>query len=168
MAKALYLAASPSSHRRGAQRLEWAALLHEIGYSVSHIGFHKHGAYILENADMPGFSAQDQRHLALLVMGCRGGLSKMAPLLADDDLAAQMLALRLAVLFHHARREIDAPRIKLEVGRQIRFAIVEALAEGASAHRAPARSGARRVGRAARPRSGKPSALAGSRGSAPP
>jgi len=98
-----------------------AALLHEIGYTVSHIGFHKHGAYILENADMPGFSAQEQRHLALLVTGCRGGLSKIAPLLADDDFAAQVLALRLAVLFHHARRAIDIPRMQLAVRRQIRF-----------------------------------------------
>jgi len=121
MAKSLYFAASPDPVDESAQRLEWAALLHEVGFSVSHIGFHKHGAYILENADMPGFSAQEQRHLALLVTGCRGGLSKIAPLLADDDFAAQVLALRLAVLFHHARRAIDIPRMQLAVRRQIRF-----------------------------------------------
>ena len=92
---------------------------------MSHIGFHKHGAYILENADMPGFSAQEQRQLALLVLGCRGGLSKMAVLLADKDLAAQVLALRLAVLFHHARREIDTPRIALAVGRTIKFGLAK-------------------------------------------
>ena len=120
MAKKLYLASAHPTDEN-VQRLEWAALLHEIGYSVSHIGFHKHGAYILENADMPGFSAQEQRHLALLVMGCRGGLSKIAPLLSDNDFAAQVIALRLAVLFHHARREIDAPAIRLSVGRQIQF-----------------------------------------------
>ncbi|MCC6196338.1 MAG: Ppx/GppA family phosphatase [Burkholderiales bacterium] len=123
MAKALYLASSPQPDPALAQRVEWAALLHEIGYSVSHIGFHKHGAYILENADMPGFSAQDQRHLALLVLGCRGGLSKLDALFANADLAAQMLALRLAVLFHHARREIDAPRMVLAIGKRVRFEI---------------------------------------------
>jgi exopolyphosphatase/guanosine-5'-triphosphate,3'-diphosphate pyrophosphatase len=123
MAKALYLAASPAASAEDAQRVEWAALLHEIGISVSHIGFHRHSAYILENADMPGFSAQDQRHLAALVMGCRGGLSKMDALLADRDLAAQMLALRLAVLFHHARRAIEVPRIVLRVGKQIEFRV---------------------------------------------
>ncbi|MET0205158.1 MAG: Ppx/GppA phosphatase family protein [Casimicrobiaceae bacterium] len=121
MAKDLYLATSPHPTESNAQHLEWAALLHEIGYSVSHIGFHKHSAYILENADMPGFAAQEQRHLALLVMGCRGGLSKIAPLLADVDFAAQVLALRLAVLFHQARREIDIPRMQLVIGQQIRF-----------------------------------------------
>ena len=108
---------------RLAQLVEWAALLHEVGYTVSHLGFHKHGAYILENADMPGFSAQEQRRLALIVLGCRGGLAKMAPALPDTDTRAQVLALRLAVLFHHARREIDTPRIALKAGRSIHFGV---------------------------------------------
>jgi exopolyphosphatase / guanosine-5'-triphosphate,3'-diphosphate pyrophosphatase len=125
MAKSLYLMAAADPDPAAAQRVEWAGLLHEIGYTVSHIGFHKHGAYILENADMPGFSAQEQRQLALLVLGCRGGLSKMAELVADDDLAAQVLALRLAVLFHHARREIETPRVRVAVGRSIRFGIAK-------------------------------------------
>ena len=35
--------------------LHWAALLHEIGLDISHDGYQRHGAYIAENADMPGF-----------------------------------------------------------------------------------------------------------------
>ncbi len=105
------------------QRLEWAALLHETGFSVSHTGFHKHGAYILQNADMPGFSARDQQALALLVLGCRGGLSKVAPALANHELRAQLLALRLAVLFNHARRPIGRPRIALSLRPRIRLGI---------------------------------------------
>jgi exopolyphosphatase/guanosine-5'-triphosphate,3'-diphosphate pyrophosphatase len=97
------------------QELEWAALLHEIGMTVSHLGFHKHGAYILQNADMPGFSSQEQQRLALLVLSCRGGLGKMVPALADAPRRAQIAALRLAVLFHHARRPIDPPRIAFGV-----------------------------------------------------
>ena len=38
--------------------LQWAARLHEIGLDVSHSGYHRHGAYLLENADMPGFPAR--------------------------------------------------------------------------------------------------------------
>ena len=117
MAKALYLHSARAPVPEVAQRLEWAALLHEIGNTVSHIGYHKHGAYILENADMPGFSAQEQRALAALVLGGRGGLAKAAQALADPDFAAQLLALRLAVLLHHARRAIEAPHIKLTMGR---------------------------------------------------
>src|SRR6266700_638551 len=101
------------------QLLGWAATLHEIGMSVSHIGFHKHGAYILQHADMPGFSAGEQGRLALLVFGCRGGLAKVGPALADEDARVQLLALRLGVLFHHARAAIALPRIQLKVGRRI-------------------------------------------------
>ena len=82
MAVALYRNAVRNLDPAAAQRLEWAALLHETGFSVSHTGFHKHGAYILQNADMPGFSAREQSDIALLVLGCRGGLSKMAAALS--------------------------------------------------------------------------------------
>src|SRR5947207_1199467 len=115
-------AASPRPGPPGSSHLQllgWAATLHEIGMSVSHIGFHKHGAYILQHADMPGFSAGDQMRLALLVFGCRGGLAKVGPALGDDDTRLQLLALRLAVLFHHARAAISLPRIRLKVGRRI-------------------------------------------------
>ena len=40
--------------------LKWAAHLHEIGLTISHTGFHKHGGYVVRNADMPGFSRDDQ------------------------------------------------------------------------------------------------------------
>ena len=92
------------------RQIRWAALLHESGFSVSHTGFHKHGAYILQNADMPGFSAQEQQRLSFLVLGCRGGLIKMAPALGDVTFRAQLFAVRLAVLLHHSRREIALPR----------------------------------------------------------
>jgi len=125
LAKALYQKSVAKPRAASAQLLEWAALLHEIGYTVSHLGFHKHGAYILENADMPGFAAQEQRRLAHLVLGCRGGLDKMAPLLGDPDARAQILALRLAVLFHHARGPIALPRITLNADRALRFGVAE-------------------------------------------
>ena len=112
-ARMLYAKAVAQPLADSLQRIEWAGLLHEIGYSVSHAGFHKHGAYILNNADMPGFSAQEQRLLAMLVLTCRGGLSKAAPLLQDADMRAQILALRLAVLLNHARRPVELPPVEL-------------------------------------------------------
>jgi exopolyphosphatase/guanosine-5'-triphosphate,3'-diphosphate pyrophosphatase len=55
-----------------AQRfLTWAARLHEIGLSIAYSGYQKHGAYIVENADMPGFSRDDQLLLAALIQGHR-------------------------------------------------------------------------------------------------
>jgi exopolyphosphatase/guanosine-5'-triphosphate,3'-diphosphate pyrophosphatase len=123
MARALYEQAQGGPRPESGQRVFWAALLHEVGYTVSHIGFHKHGAYILDNADMPGFSAQDQHRMAMLVLGCRGRLAKMATLLADDDFRAQLIALRLSVLFHHARRPIGTPRVTLRIGKAVRFGV---------------------------------------------
>ena len=38
--------------------------LHEIGLSVAHSGYHKHSAYILSHADMPGFSKMEQARLS--------------------------------------------------------------------------------------------------------
>ncbi|MCC6869276.1 MAG: Ppx/GppA family phosphatase [Burkholderiales bacterium] len=125
MARALYLDASPAPDDQHAQFVEWAALLHEIGHTVSHLGFHKHSAYILQNADMPGFSAQEQRYLATLALSCRGNLAKVLPAVRNADDAAQMLALRLAVLFHHARRTIDLPRIAIRVDQSIRFHVAK-------------------------------------------
>jgi exopolyphosphatase/guanosine-5'-triphosphate,3'-diphosphate pyrophosphatase len=123
LAVALYRRAGGERDARAEQLLEWAGLLHEAGMSVSHTGFHKHGAYILQHADMPGFSSGEQGRLALLVFGCRGGLDKLAGALKDREVRRAVLALRLAVLFHHARTTIDVPRISLEVARRITIAI---------------------------------------------
>ena len=43
-----------------AEILHWASSLHEIGLAVSLSGYQKHGAYLLENADLPGFSFEEQ------------------------------------------------------------------------------------------------------------
>jgi len=123
MAKRLYEEAASQPQAMAAQHVEWAAMLHEVGFTVSHIGFHKHGAYILQNADMPGFASGEQQRLALLVLGCRGNLDKVAGALADPDTRAQLLAVRLAVLFHHARRPIGPVRITLSAGRSTRLAV---------------------------------------------
>jgi len=75
------LAAYGASGENDERFLDWAARLHEIGLSVSHGGFHRHSGYILENADMPGFSRTDQARLALLARAQRGALLKLPALL---------------------------------------------------------------------------------------
>lgn len=72
------IAPRDDNQRAEAKRfLSWAAQLHEIGISIAHASYHKHSAYILENADMPGFSGNDQTRLALLARAQRGALNKM-------------------------------------------------------------------------------------------
>lgn len=115
---ALYDRMVPSPPHEARQELAWAAALHEIGMSVSHHDHHRHSAYLLAHIDAPGFSQSQQRRLADLVLGQRGGLRKIEVLLADPQRAAQVLALRLAVLFFHARAELlsEIPKIELKDG----------------------------------------------------
>ncbi|MCL4470787.1 MAG: exopolyphosphatase, partial [Gammaproteobacteria bacterium] len=87
--------------------------LHEIGLSVAHSGFHKHSAYIIEHADMPGFSKKEQAQLSRLVLAQRGSLAKAAQLSPDSEAWAQILALRLAVLFYRSRTGFELPEIRL-------------------------------------------------------
>lgn len=91
------------------QFLSWATRLHEIGISVAHNAYHKHGAYILTYADMPGFSKKDQTRLALLVLGHRGKLEKLGALPAVDSAWRLIFCLRLAVLLHRTRDDRALP-----------------------------------------------------------
>jgi exopolyphosphatase/guanosine-5'-triphosphate,3'-diphosphate pyrophosphatase len=92
---------------RHLQKLKWAAQLHEIGSHISHSDYHKHGAYILDNADAIGFSLSEMHRLSILVLGHRGKLRKIEAALEVPDLAVQLIALRLAVILSHARRDPD-------------------------------------------------------------
>jgi exopolyphosphatase / guanosine-5'-triphosphate,3'-diphosphate pyrophosphatase len=89
--------------------LSWGCRLHEIGISVAHNAYHKHGAYILTYADMPGFSKKDQARLAMLVLGHRGKLEKLGALPAVDSLWTLIFCLRLAVGLHRTRDDRALP-----------------------------------------------------------
>lgn len=104
---------SEPERQRLLQKLEWAGKLHEIGVHISHSDSHKHGAYILDNADAMGFSLSEMHRLSLLVLGHRGKLRKLESALNDPDLMLQMLALRLAVALCHARRDPDLQGLEL-------------------------------------------------------
>ncbi len=94
--------------------LRWAALLHEIGISVAHASFHKHSAYILANADMPGFSRMDQARLARIVLAHRGKLTRIAGLDLDNPDWRLIVCLRLAYILHRARDGRGLPPIDIE------------------------------------------------------
>ena len=91
------------------QFLSWATRLHEIGISVAHNAYHKHGAYILTYADMPGFSKKDQARLAMLVLGHRGKLEKLGSVAAVDSAWRLIFCMRLAVLLHRTRDDRALP-----------------------------------------------------------
>lgn len=95
------------------QYLVWAAKLHEIGVSIAHGGYHKHSAYIIENADMPGFSKMEQEILGFLVRAQRRSLTKMEIPSLSDDHTVLLMIFRLAVLFHRNRLHITPPELNL-------------------------------------------------------
>jgi len=97
------------------QTLAWAAALHEIGISIAHNGYHKHSAYVIANADMPGFSRMEQSQLARLVLAHRGKLAKLqdlSPVPGDWDL---VFCLRLASVFCRSRTDLDLPPFACEL-----------------------------------------------------
>ncbi|MDP2810160.1 MAG: exopolyphosphatase [Rhodocyclaceae bacterium] len=85
------------------RNLDWAARLHEIGISVAHSGYHKHSAYILANADMPGFSRRDQARLSGIVLAHRGRLTRVQPNVREPRDWLPIFAIRIAALLHRAR-----------------------------------------------------------------
>lgn len=98
--------------------LVWAARLHEIGLAISYSGYHKHGAYLIEHSDMPGFSREDQALLATLVRLHRRKLDKALfrePPTFRTRLALRLVVLlRLSVLLNHSRRPEAVPNVRLE------------------------------------------------------
>ena len=87
---------------------------------VAHSGYHRHGAYLLENADMPGFSRGEQSLLARLVGAHRRkliaeGLVELVPPW-DRDALYLIVLLRLAVLLHRGREPGTLPPIRLSAG----------------------------------------------------
>ena len=118
---ALHLFAQLQSHQsmanlkneRPGRKLSWAAQLHEIGSRISHSDYHKHGAYILDNSDTMGFTLSELHRLSQLVLGHRGKLRKLDVDFENEEFVEQLMALRLAVILCHARRDPDLAGLQL-------------------------------------------------------
>lgn len=119
-----------------AKLLAWAARLAEVGVSVAHAGFHKHSAYVLANADMPGFSKRDQAMLSRLVLAQRGKLERVQALMEMPPRARPtgegllrggpagayalpdylpIFCLRVAALLHRARDDAPVPEVEVSI-----------------------------------------------------
>jgi exopolyphosphatase/guanosine-5'-triphosphate,3'-diphosphate pyrophosphatase len=114
--------AGNAAHEDAPRLLGWAGRLHEIGIPVAYSGYHKHSAYIINNADMPGFSREEQERLATLVLCHRRALKKTWELLPSEDHMI-VLALRLAVVLCRARRDTRFPPLEIKIqGERLRMA----------------------------------------------
>ncbi|MDC5847790.1 exopolyphosphatase [Vibrio europaeus] len=99
--------------------LEWSALLHEVGLSISLQAFHRHSAYILRNTYMPGFNHEQQRVLAMLVRFQRKALKlhemEEFTLFKKKHIVSLIRILRLAILLNGQRNDEPLPELKLSI-----------------------------------------------------
>ncbi len=98
--------------------LLWAAQLHEVGLVISHTGFHRHGAYLIEHSDPPGFSRDETRLLGELVALQRrripaDSLKQLAPTMRSSFLQL-LMPLRVAVRLHRSRSDELLPDFQFE------------------------------------------------------
>jgi exopolyphosphatase/guanosine-5'-triphosphate,3'-diphosphate pyrophosphatase len=140
-----------SLHSCGAREREWleyAALLHDIGYSVHYRNHHKHAYYLVANAGLAGFDQPEIEIIAHLARYHRGPLPKRKhPSFAALKPWQQKTIRRLAVLLRiadaldrtHASRveeiygAIGDDRVRIEVVSPYQ---VELELEAAREHRA--------------------------------
>lgn len=103
-------------------RLQWAAMLHEVGLSVSHENFQKHSAYLIEHSNLPGFSREEQYALSVMVRGQRKKFPKKYIKRLPDELEQVTerltVLLRLAMVFNRGRSEKTDTFVSLEVTKK--------------------------------------------------
>ena len=121
------------SRDSAAKRLRWAAVLHEIGMDIAHSQYHKHGGYLLDNMDLPGFSHPEQHGLAALVRAHRRKFP-IAELRVSPSLVALGIVLRLAVVLHRSRVSAPLPQIGIDIEPQHRQVVLRLSAEWLAAN----------------------------------
>lgn len=107
-----------TKYKSAQKQISWASSLHEIGLSISHSGFQKHGAYIILNADMLGFSKLEQKKISFLVLNQRRRIRAVAE---DYHFTADwllVLVFRLACLFCRSRKNEELPSIQFKISKK--------------------------------------------------
>ena len=105
-----------------AELLGWAARLHEVGLDIAHAHHQLHAAYLLQNADLAGFSFDQQQRLAALVGGHRRKIrSELLDPMQEPwsrRMPCLLVILRLAVLLHRSRSPSPPPEIDITASRR--------------------------------------------------
>lgn len=99
--------------------LRRASYLHEIGLAISHSGYHRHSAYLVQNSDIDGFSQIDKIRLANMLQFHRRKLKQegyqQVLQVGGVQLVYLTLLLRLSILINHSRSKQDNQSLKLKV-----------------------------------------------------
>lgn len=105
--------------------LGYAAIVHDIGIAVSYYDHHKHGAYLVLNSALLGFSHREIVLLSQLVRYHRKGdvaLNDYRDILASDDgeRVAKLAALLRIAEFLERRKSQVVQRLSVEIGVSVR------------------------------------------------
>lgn len=108
--------------------LSWAAEVHEVGLAIAHSQHHVHGAYIVANSDLDGFSRQGQQALAAIVRSHRRKPERASleavPGRLRETVRRLTALLRLAALLQRARTGEPPPPFRLVAdGSLLRFGL---------------------------------------------
>jgi len=104
--------------------LLWSAQLHEIGFDINTSAYHRHGKYILLNADLPGFNVEQQQALAYLVENQRKKAQvpddSLWYVLKSKSIVRCAIILRLAILLNQQRQLTTSPAFEIHAqGKEI-------------------------------------------------
>lgn len=97
--------------------LKWASYLHEIGLAISHHRQYKHSAYLVEHADLDGFSKQDQKILATMIRYQQRKIDPSAFEGMPDYLLLITCLLRISVLFNRGRYLKESPNVEISLSK---------------------------------------------------
>jgi len=108
------------------EALAYAAILHEIGLSISHSQHHQHGAYIVANTDLAGFTREEQEALAATLRCHRRSVPERAfehlPERLQERARKLSVLLRLSVVLQRGRQPEAIPSMRLQaIGSQLRL-----------------------------------------------
>ena len=124
LALGFYRALVPNASPETCKLLERSTLLHEVGMAISSSHYHRHSSYIIANADLSGFSRQEQETMAAAALAQRGNLGKVKAMLGSCISEEAVLAVRLAVILAHARTDRLWPNfeaVAVKDGFEVRF-----------------------------------------------
>jgi len=103
------------------QMLGWAARLHESGMMVAYNQYHRHGEYIIMNANLPGFTQQEKQLLAVLVRAHRRKfpltIFNALPERWETQAVRLAILLRIAFALNRGRVDMQLPAMKVKGGK---------------------------------------------------
>ena len=105
--------------------LESAVLLHEIGLLIEYKRHQQHGAYLLNNSDMPGFEQAERQFIAALVKLYKGDINvdllKSLSEVNFEQACYALVVLRLAIILCQRRQDDVLPDYQIQVEKNALF-----------------------------------------------